>query len=136
GERLGGEVLVVRRDVGRGVRVARPAGRLQPPVELLGPVLLRAVEHHVLEQVADPGDPRPLVARADAEEAVEGGGGKPAVGPKAPPQYAQTPRCTRRRHQALERSCLAFSLSRRTCAGSASTSTQVGTSRSAATETL
>jgi hypothetical protein len=70
-QRLGGEVLVVGGQVVRGVRVRGAARGLQPAVELLRPVLLRAVEHHVLEEVADAGDPGPLVARADAEEAVE-----------------------------------------------------------------
>jgi hypothetical protein len=68
---LGGEVLVVHRDVVGGVGVGPPAVGLQDLVELLGAVLLRPVEHHVLEEVADAGDAGALVARADLEEGVE-----------------------------------------------------------------
>ena len=70
-QRVGGEVLVVHGDVVGGVGVgAAPVG-LEDLVELLGAVLLRAVEHHVLEEVADAGDAGALVARADLEEGVE-----------------------------------------------------------------
>ena len=69
-ERLAREVVVVGGDVVGGVGVGGPAVGLEDPVELLRSVPLRAVEHHVLEEVADPGDPGALVAGAHPEEGV------------------------------------------------------------------
>ena len=57
-ELVGGDVDVVRRHVLRGERVVLAAVLLDEPRELRGPVLRRALEHHVLEEVRDAGAPR------------------------------------------------------------------------------
>ena len=85
-QRLGGEVLVVHGHVVGGVGVGAAAVRLEHLVELLRPVLLRAVEHHVLEEVADAGDARALVARAHLEEGVEAHHRRVVVGHDADPE--------------------------------------------------
>ena len=54
-----------------GVGVVAAAVLLHLDVELLGAVLLRAVEHHVLEEVRQAGCAGALVARADPEEEVQ-----------------------------------------------------------------
>src|SRR5712664_2090778 len=82
-QRLGGEILVVRSEIMRGVRVGGPPRCFEAAVELLRSVLLRSVEHHVLEEVRDACDARALVARADPEEAVEGAD-RQGVVPKEP----------------------------------------------------
>ncbi len=74
-ERVGREVLVVGGHVVRRVGVGVAAARLEHAVELLRAVPARAVEHHVLEEVADPRDPEPLVPRAHLEEGVVADGG-------------------------------------------------------------
>ena len=85
-QRLGGEVVVVHGDVVGGVGVGAAAVRLQHLVELLGAVLLRPVEHHVLEEVADAGDARALVARAHPEEGVEAHHRRVVVGHQPDPR--------------------------------------------------
>ncbi len=58
------EPVLVHGDVLARVGVVGAAAGLHDAVELARPVLLRAVEHHVLEEVGDPRDAGPLVARA------------------------------------------------------------------------
>ena len=71
-ERRGGEPVRVRGQVVGRIGVIRAAPELHPAVELSGPVLGGPVEHHVLDEVGRAGQARPLVARADAEERVQG----------------------------------------------------------------
>src|SRR4029077_5841013 len=55
-------------------------------IEFLGAVLLRAIEHHVLEEVGDAGDAGPLVRRPHPEEAVRGAARQRSVGEQAEPK--------------------------------------------------
>ncbi len=70
GSALGGKPVGVDRVVLRGVGVVVAAVLFHLDVELLGSVLLRAVEHHVFEKVRNAGDAGPLVARSDLVEEI------------------------------------------------------------------
>ena len=71
-ELVGDEVDVVRSHVLRGERVVLSAVLLYEPGELAGPVVRCALEHHVLEEVGDPGGSAVLVPRADAIPGLDG----------------------------------------------------------------
>jgi len=62
---VGGHVIA-------GIGVVGAAVELHDLVELAGTGLGRAVEHHVLDEMGDPGQPRPLVARADTVKGIVG----------------------------------------------------------------
>ena len=86
-QRLGGEVLVVHGHVvGWCTRWSGRRCDSSTSVELLRAVLLRPVEHHVLEEVADAGDARALVARAHLEEGVEAHHRRVVVGHQPDPE--------------------------------------------------
>ena len=71
-ERGGGGPVGVGGEVVGGGGVVVAAGVVHGGVEFTFAVLLRAVEHHVLEEVREAGDAFVLVARADLVEGVEG----------------------------------------------------------------
>src|SRR5262249_4793801 len=73
--------------------VGAAGGRFEDAVEFLGAILLSPVEHHVLEEVADAGDPGLLVARADFEEGVEAGNRGAVVGQQADLKTVGQPAC-------------------------------------------
>ena len=58
--------LIVPCVVGSGERVLDPSDRLDNPVDFARPVIFRAPEHHVLDEMRDPGFPRRFVGGADA----------------------------------------------------------------------
>jgi hypothetical protein len=70
-ERGAGKPVRVDGDVLAGVGVVVSAVLLHFDVELLGSILLGSVEHHVFEEVRDPGDAGPLVARSDFVEEIQ-----------------------------------------------------------------
>ena len=111
---VGGDLLVVRGHVVVGERVRIAAVRLEDAVVDLGRHVLRSVEHHVLEEVRDPGDARALIARAHAIPLPERHRwhavilvqqhGEPVVEHHAPhrkPIRARTPRRARGGHGVL-----------------------------------
>ncbi len=79
----GGQLQTVRREVfiiGGVVRgsegVERPAVSLNDPREFLRAHLPGSFEHHVLEEMGDPGDARPFIAGAGGEVNLEGDHGQ------------------------------------------------------------
>ena len=75
----GREPVGVAGHVVAGEGVVRAAGEFHLAVEFARAELWRPVEHHVLDEMGDAGDPGPLVAGADAEERVEGDVGDAVV---------------------------------------------------------
>ena len=63
--------VLIHGHIPRRIRIVRPAIRFHRFVEIARPVFLRAVEHHVLEKVRQPGRPRPLVARPHPVKRVQ-----------------------------------------------------------------
>ena len=64
--------ILINRHILVSVGIVRAAGRFHHSVEFLWPILLRAVEHHMLEEVRQPGRPRPFVSRTNPIENVRG----------------------------------------------------------------
>ena len=71
--------LVVVRAIEVGGAVVAGTGRFQPLVELAHRYVLRAHEHHVLEEMRKTGAPALLVARADLVEVLHGHDGHGAI---------------------------------------------------------
>src|SRR2546425_5273260 len=71
-ELVGRDVDEVRGHVLRGERVVLAAVLLDEPRELLRAASRRALEHHVLEEMGDPGRAPLLIARADPVPHLEG----------------------------------------------------------------
>ena len=65
------EPVLVHGDVVAGEGVVRAALRLHQPVEVARLPARGAVEHHVLEEMREPGDARRLVAAARTHPVVE-----------------------------------------------------------------
>lgn len=65
------EPVLVHRHIVAGERIVGTAFGLHQPVELPRRMPARAIEHHVLEEVSEPGGPGHLVAAAGAHPVIE-----------------------------------------------------------------